>query len=118
MYVIAMKALSFSGAKIKRSSLVDVVQSTSEEVQITKSALRSLHPHSTWKRKAAFQTFSAGPFAGKDLTHGLSGMRNHRVTVSWLSAAVQDKLIEITAMGPRECIYEETCRLIKKSEND
>ena len=78
---------------------------------------RTLHPQIKRKLKAAFQTISTDPFAGKALTEELSGLRSFRVSRFRVIYRIgQDKMIEIVTVGPRERIYEETYRLIQKSE--
>jgi mRNA interferase RelE/StbE len=81
------------------------------------AVVRTLHPHIKRKLKAAFQTITADPFAGKALTEELSGLRSFRVSRFRVIYRIgQDKMIEIVTVGPRERIYEETYRLIQKSE--
>jgi mRNA interferase RelE/StbE len=81
------------------------------------SALRTLHPHIKKKLKAAFQTITADPYAGKALVDELSGLRSYRVSrFRIIYRVVQEKRIEIIAIGPRERIYEETYRLVTKTE--
>jgi mRNA interferase RelE/StbE len=81
------------------------------------AVVRTLHPHIKRKLKAAFQTITADPFAGKALTEKLSGLRSFRVSRFRVIYRIgRDKMIEIVTVGPRERIYEETYRLIQKPE--
>jgi mRNA interferase RelE/StbE len=77
--------------------------------------LRTLHPNIKRKLRAALQAIVTDPQAGKALGEELSGLRSYRVSrfriVYRLAEGMQ---IEIVAIGPRERIYEETYRLIKK----
>jgi len=81
------------------------------------SALRTLHPHIKKKLKAAFRIITNDPYAGKPLVDELSGLRSYRVSrFRIICRLVQEKRIEIIAVGPRERIYEETYRLVTKTE--
>ena len=79
--------------------------------------IRTMHPHLKKKIKAAFQVISAEPHAGKALKEELFGLRSFRVSRFRIIYRVADKKeIEIVAIGPRERIYEETYRLVSRSE--
>ena len=79
--------------------------------------LRTLHPNIKKKLRAAFQAIAADPFAGKELGDELSGLRSFRVgRFRIIYRLAQKRQIEIIVIGPRERIYEETYRLIKKQE--
>jgi len=81
------------------------------------SVLRTLHPDIKRKLRTAFQVIAADPYAGKVLTQDLDGLRSYRVSRFRIIYRVkQEKQIEIIAVGPRERIYEETYRLVSKSE--
>lgn len=80
--------------------------------------VRSMHPQLKKKVRAAFETILRDPAAGKTLREELDGLRSFRVgrwRVVYRSEAGKD--IEIVAVGPRERIYEETWRLIRKEGN-
>ncbi len=80
-------------------------------------ALRTLHPHIKKKLKTAFKTIASDPYAGKALVDELSGLRSYRVSrFRIIYRVVQEKRIEVIAAGPRERIYEETYRLVTKTE--
>jgi mRNA interferase RelE/StbE len=81
------------------------------------SVLRALHPDIKRKLRIAFQVIAADPYAGKALTQELDGLRSYRVSRFRIIYRIkQEKQIEIIAVGPRERIYEETYRLVSKSE--
>jgi mRNA interferase RelE/StbE len=81
------------------------------------SVLRTLHPDIKRKLKIAFQVIVADPYAGKALTEELNGLRSYRVSrFRIIYRLMKEKRIEIIAVGPRERIYEETYRLVSKSE--
>jgi len=83
------------------------------------SVLRTLHPNIKRKLKAAFQTILADPYAGKALSEELSGLRSYRVSrFRVVYRLAKDRQIEIIAIGPRERIYEETYRQVKKEEKE
>jgi mRNA interferase RelE/StbE len=82
------------------------------------SVLRTLHPNIKRKLKAAIQAIIVDPYAGKALGEELSGLRSYRVSRFRLVYRLkQDKEIEVIAVGPRERIYEETYRLIRKVQD-
>ena len=80
--------------------------------------VRNMHPHLKKKIKASLQTILSDPYSGKALKDELFGLRSCRVSRFRIIYRICDeKLIEIIAIGPRENIYEETLRLLKKREN-
>ena len=81
------------------------------------SVLCALHPDIKRKLRIAFQVIAADPYAGKALTQELDGLRSYRVSRFRIIYRIKrEKQIEIIAVGPRERIYEETYRLVSKSE--
>ncbi len=57
----------------------------------------------------------ADPHSGKALTEELSGLRSYRVSrYRIVYRLVQERQIELVAVGPRERIYEDTYRILKK----
>jgi mRNA interferase RelE/StbE len=81
------------------------------------SVLRNLHPDIKRKLKTAFQAIAADPYAGKVLTEELDGLRSYRVSrFRIIYRLMKERRIEIIAVGPRDRIYEETYRLVSKSE--
>ena len=83
------------------------------------TVLRNLHPDIKKKLKTAFKVIAADPNAGKALTEELDGLRSYRVSrFRIIYRVMQEKRIEIVAVGPRERIYEETYRLVSKSESN
>ncbi|MDO8142915.1 MAG: type II toxin-antitoxin system RelE/ParE family toxin [Candidatus Brocadiales bacterium] len=80
--------------------------------------IRNLHPHLKKKIKASLQSIITDSCLGKALKDELAGMRSFRVSRFRIIYRVSDqKLIEIIAIGPRECIYEDTFRLLKRKED-
>ncbi len=80
--------------------------------------IRNMHPHLKKKVKASLQTFLSDPHSGKALKDELAGLRSFRVGQFRVIYRISDqKLIEIIAIGPRECIYEDTFRLLKRKED-
>ena len=80
--------------------------------------IRNLHPHLKKKVKASLQAILSDPYSGKALKDELAGLRSFRVSRFRIIYRISDeKLIEIIAIGPRECIYEETFWLLKRKEN-
>ncbi len=79
--------------------------------------IRNLHPHLKKKVKASLKTIVSDPHSGKPLKDELAGLRSFRVSRFRIIYRISDgKLIEIVAIGPRECIYEETFRLLKNTD--
>ena len=82
----------------------------------TAALVRSLHPNLKRKIKAALQTILDDPQAGKALKDELQGLRSFRVGRFRVVYRIrgEEGIIEITAIGPRKRIYEETLRLLKE----
>ena len=79
--------------------------------------IRNLHPHLKKKIKTSLQTIVTDPYSGKSLKAELAGLRSFRVGRFRIIYRISGKkLIEIVTIGPRECIYEETFRLLKKMD--
>ena len=76
--------------------------------------LRRMHPLIKRKIKAALKIILQNPGAGKALKDELDGLHGFRVSRIRIVYRVKPKVIEIVAVGPRERIYEETFRIIKK----
>lgn len=79
--------------------------------------IRNLHPDLKKKVKASLQAIVSDPYSGKPLKDELAGLRSFRVSRFRIIYRISGKkLIEIIAIGPRECIYEETFRLLKNMD--
>ena len=80
--------------------------------------VRRMHPYLKKKIKASLNIILSDPDSGKMLRDELTGLRSFRVSSFRIIYRISTKkIIEIVAIGPRERIYEETFRLLKKSEN-
>lgn len=80
--------------------------------------IRNMHPHLKKKVRASLQAILSDPYSGKLLKAELAGLRSFRVGQFRIIYRVSDqKQIGIITIGPRENIYEETFRLLKKKEN-
>ena len=78
----------------------------------------NMYPHLKKNVRASLQTILTDPLSGKALKDELADLRSFRVGRFRIIYRVSDqKLIEIVAIGPRENIYEETFRLLKREEN-
>jgi mRNA interferase RelE/StbE len=90
----------------------------SRKLRITDRAaalLRTLHPHLKKKIRASFQAIMGDPYVGKALREELSGLRSFRVSrYRVIYRLIQERQIEIVAVGPRERIYEDTYRMLSK----
>ncbi|GAB4372415.1 MAG: hypothetical protein Kow00128_21130 [Deltaproteobacteria bacterium] len=76
--------------------------------------LRGLHPDLKKKTKASLKRILADPSAGKALKDDLAGLRSFRVGTFRIIYRVRRNVLEIVAIGPRERIYEETYRRLKR----
>ena len=79
--------------------------------------IRKMHPHMKKKVKASFRMILSDPEAGKALKDELSGLRSFRVSKFRIVYRIaKNGQISIVAVGPRERIYEETYRLLRKND--
>lgn len=77
--------------------------------------IRGLHPEIKRKIKGSLKNIAADPNSGKPLKDELEGLRSFRVSRFRIVYRVaESREIQIIAIGPRERIYEETYRLVKK----
>jgi mRNA interferase RelE/StbE len=67
--------------------------------------------------KATLKIILSEPYSGKALMDELSGLRSFRISSFRIIYRIKEPgQIELVAIGPRERIYEETFRMIKKEE--
>ncbi len=76
--------------------------------------VRKMHPNLKKKIKASLKMIISDPDSGKTLKDEFSGLRSFRVSRFRIVYKIAGGVIEIVAIGPRESIYEETMRLLKK----
>ncbi len=77
--------------------------------------IRGLHPGIKRKIKGALKSIATEPNAGKPLKDELEGLRSFRVSRFRIVYRIAGRSeIQVVAIGPREGIYEETYRLIRK----
>ena len=77
--------------------------------------IRGIHPEIKRKIKGSFKNIATEPNSGKALKEELEGLRSFRVSRFRIVYRIAGpKEIQIIAIGPRERIYEETYRLIRK----
>ena len=77
--------------------------------------IRGLHPEIKRKIKGSLKIIAAEPGSGKPLKDELEGLRSLRVSrfrIVYRIAGPEE--IQIVAIGPRDRIYEETYRLIRR----
>ncbi len=84
----------------------------------TAELIRGMHPDLKRKVRASLKLILADPTEGKALKDELSGLRSFRVGRFRIIYAAKKNIIEIVAVGPRERIYEETYRLLKRGKSD
>jgi mRNA interferase RelE/StbE len=81
------------------------------------SLIRGMHPVLKKRVKAALSQISNDPYCGKALKEELSDLRSYRIKrFRIIYKASKKKQINIIALGPRKYIYEETFRIIGKSQ--
>ena len=78
------------------------------------SLLRGLHPELKRRVRAGLDRLVADPTAGKALRGELAGL--HSLCVGRIRVVYREtaRVINIVAVGPRERIYEETLRLVRR----
>lgn len=90
------------------------VRTTDAVVQL----VRHLHPLLKAKVRAAVQAIAADPYVGKALKEDLAGLRSYRVGgFRLIYQVVNERYVEIIAVGPRHTIYEDTFRLIRREQD-
>ena len=78
------------------------------------SLLRGLHPELKRRVRAGLDRLVADPTAGKALRGELAGLHSLRVGRIRVVYRPSARVIDFVAVGPRERIYEETLRLIRR----
>lgn len=77
--------------------------------------VRSLHPDLKRKLRTALEVILAQPHIGKPLRDELTGLHSLRVGRFRIVYRISsNRIIELVAIGPRESIYEETYRRIRR----
>ena len=76
--------------------------------------VRGMHPTLKRKTRASLKTILADPSSGKALKDQLAGLRSFRAGTFRIIYRMKRNVIEVVAIGPRERIYEETYRLLKR----
>jgi mRNA interferase RelE/StbE len=83
----------------------------------TVSLIRGLHPELKKKIRAALLEITDDPLSGKPLKDELHGLRSYRIKkIRIIYRVTEKKYIDITTIGPRKIIYEETYKLLKKKK--
>ena len=77
-------------------------------------SIRGMHPHLKKKIRASLKIILTNPLEGKPLKEELKGLVSFRVSRFRIIYRIKKSTIEIVALGPRNRIYEETLRLVKK----
>lgn len=76
--------------------------------------IRRLHPSVKQKVRAALQAIIEAPTCSKPLQEELAGLRSYRLgRYRIVYRLADDRAVEIVAIGPRRCIYEETYRKVR-----
>jgi mRNA-degrading endonuclease RelE of RelBE toxin-antitoxin system len=79
--------------------------------------VRGMHPTLKRKTRATLKTILADPSSGRALKNELAGLRSFRVGTFRIVYRVIRNVVEIVSIGPRERIYEETYRLLKRERS-
>ena len=77
--------------------------------------IRGLHPDLKRKIRSALDDLLDDPTVGKPLREELAGLRSCRVTRFRIIYRVAGTVIEVVAVGPRQTIYQETWRKVRRS---
>ncbi len=81
----------------------------------TAKLIKQLHPDLKRKIKFALQEIVTNPNIGKALKDELFGLRSYRVIKFRIIYRIcEEKVIELVTIGPRNSIYEETFRIIRR----
>ena len=79
--------------------------------------IRTMHRSLKKKIKSSLKIVLSDPYSGKALLDELAGLRSLRVSSFRIIYRIKDpQQIELVTIGPREQIYEETLRIIRKEE--
>ncbi len=78
--------------------------------------LRHFHPKLKAAVKAGLKEILANPECGKALKDDLDGLRSYRIKTFRIIYRIEERSIDIVAIGPRRRIYEETFRIISQTE--
>ncbi|MEW6713756.1 MAG: type II toxin-antitoxin system RelE/ParE family toxin [Nitrospirota bacterium] len=79
--------------------------------------IRTMHPDLKKKIRAGLSIILTNTFDGKALKDELAGLRSFRVSRFRIIYREGRNVIEIVAIGPRERIYEDTYKLLKKERS-
>jgi mRNA interferase RelE/StbE len=83
----------------------------------TVSLIGGLHPQLKKKIRAALQEITDDPHTGKALKDELKGLWSYRMKrIRIIYRFTSKKYIDIIALGPRNNIYKETYKLLKKKK--
>ncbi len=77
--------------------------------------IRGLHPDLKRKVRSALDDILADPTVGKALREELAGLRSCRIARFRIIYRLAGAVIEVVAVGPRQTIYEETWRKVKRT---
>ena len=81
--------------------------------------IRGLHPEIKRKVRGSLRTLVIEPHTGKFLKDEMERLRSFKVKrLRIIYRTAEQREIQIVAIGPREQIYEETYRLIRKENRN
>lgn len=81
-----------------------------------RNVIRQLHPELKRKLRAALADILDDPTCGKALKEELEGYWSLRLGRSRIIYRVGEGAVEIVAVGPRESIYEEAARQLRRDQ--
>jgi len=80
--------------------------------------IRGCHPKLKRKIRAGLRNIVIEPEAGTSLKDELEGLRSYQISrFRIIYRLSSNQIIDVVAIGPRETIYEETYRIIKKEDH-
>jgi mRNA interferase RelE/StbE len=81
--------------------------------------VRKMHPDLKRKVRASLRIILSEPGSGKTLMDELSGPRSFRVRSFRIIYRIANaERIELVAIGPRQRIYEETVRILRRKKRE
>jgi mRNA interferase RelE/StbE len=78
--------------------------------------IRGMHPTLKKKVRASLDAILSDPASGKALKDDLVGLRSFKIGRVRIIYKVSKTEVQVVAVGPRSCIYEETSGLIKREQ--
>lgn len=79
--------------------------------------IRGMHPALKKKVRASLDAILSDPTCGKELRDDLAGLRSFKISRLRIIYRVSKAEVQVVAIGPRNIIYEETSRLLRREQD-